>query len=121
MNRFFRKQPTVAPTERVNWSYCQGGASGELVHFFLPGSPGHRHVITLVVASLKKKGVQLLTVQDEGHMCLRSYCHDYLVIDQTLPIRAGKAAQITLNCYEDPENVVSLTVWGYTEEERPTE
>jgi hypothetical protein len=101
---------------RRYWSFCEGGKPGELVHFFRPGEEGRRHVITLIVATLKRGGTQLLTAQDEAFMRLRSYCHGSLTIAVPQPIRSGKAVAVTLNCHEDPENVASLTVWGYTED-----
>jgi hypothetical protein len=114
-------QPVVKTDTRKHWSFCKGEEPGELVHFFRPGEVGRRHVLTMIVATLKRGGTQLLTVQDEGHMILRSYCHGTLNIDVMHYISAEKAVQVTLNCFEDPDNVASLTVWGYTEDMTPEE
>lgn len=122
MNLFWWKpKSTVEPATASdnnnlqNWRWCHGGAPGELVHFFRPGEEGRRHVVTMVLATLKKGGSQLLTVQDGDQMIVRNYCHGMLKLSGC-PIRTGESVQITLNCFEDPENVSSLTVWGYTED-----
>jgi hypothetical protein len=118
-NPFRREEPAPIPAlgNFRNWTFCEGGAPGELVHFFRPGEEGRRHVLTLVVATMKRGGTQLLTIQDEGRMVLRNYCHGTLKIDTLREIRSGKAVAVTLHCSEDPDNVASLTVWGYTEDQ----
>jgi len=106
----------IEPRPDLFWSYSEKGQPGKLVHFFRPGEPNRRHVVTQIVASLKRGGVQLLTVQDEGHMALQTYVHGSLALSNDLPLRVNKALQVTLNCFEDDDNVAALTVWGYTED-----
>jgi hypothetical protein len=98
------------------WTFAEGGHPGKLLHFFRPGEEGRRHVVTFILATLKNGGKQLFTIQDEGQMILRNYCHGTLQIEKSRVFRSGKAVQITLNIHEDQENVASLTVWGYTED-----
>jgi len=111
----------TVPSKREYWRYCEGAAPGKDLHYFRPGTNGRRHVITAIIATLKMGGTQLLTAQDEGQLVLRNYCHGSLVVVSPLPIRSGKAAAVTLHCTDDPENVASLTIWGYTGDRTPEE
>lgn len=115
--RFWGNKQVEVDRNVVVWRFAESGAPGELLHFFRPGEEGRRHVVTYILATLKKGGSQLFTVQDEGKIIVRGYCHGYLTIaGRFLPIRSGKAVQVCLNVFEDPENVAALTIWGYTED-----